>query len=91
MSGEISRRLDEIKGQLNEDKLAEEGFKFFRGITPIRSGNARRNTFRNKDSIQADYPYARRLDEGYSPQARKGMTQPTIDYIKRLIKDTSKG
>jgi hypothetical protein len=91
MSGEISRRLDEIKGQLNEDKLAEEGFKFFRGITPIRSGNARRNTFRNKDSIQADYPYARRLDEGYSPQARKGMTQPTIDYIKRLIKQTSKG
>lgn len=91
MSGQISRRLDEIKGQLNEDKLAEEGFKFFRGITPIKSGNARRNTFRNKDSIQADYPYARRLDEGYSPQARKGMTQPTIDYIRRLIKDTSKG
>jgi len=94
MSGQISRRLDEIKGQLNEDKLAEEGFKYFRGITPIAAkngGNARRNTFRNKDSIQADYPYARRLDEGYSPQARKGMTQPTIDYIKRLIKQTSKG
>jgi hypothetical protein len=91
MSGEIIKRLNEIKGQLNEEKLAEEGFQYFRKITPFRSGNAKRNTFRNDDTIQADYPYARRLDSGYSRQAPDGMTQPTVAFIKDYIKKQSKG
>jgi hypothetical protein len=86
MSGEISRRLDEIKGQLNEDKLAEEGFKFFRGITPIRSGNARKRTRLNQDTIVADYPYAQRLDAGSSRQAPQGMTRPWQVWLNRQLK-----
>jgi hypothetical protein len=91
MKGAIGKRLDQLNKQLTDDTLSKEGFKYFRSITPIRSGNARRNTFRNGNEIEANYPYARRLDEGYSPQAREGMTQPTIAHMQEWIKKQSKG
>jgi hypothetical protein len=62
-----------------------EAFTFFKAHTPIRSGNARRNTFLNKDTIVGAYPYAQRLDDGYSPQAPDGMSKPTEAYIKRRL------
>ena len=62
-------------------KLPNEGYKFFVKETPVRSGNARRNTKLRKKEIQANYPYAQRLDEGYSKQSPEGMVQPTTDYI----------
>jgi hypothetical protein len=91
MKGAIGKRLDQLNKQFTDDTLAKEGFKYFRSITPIRSGNARRNTFLSKNEIEANYPYARRLDEGYSPQAREGMTQPTIAHMQEWIKKQSKG
>ncbi len=91
MSGEIGKRLDQLNNLFTDETLAKEGFKYFRGVTPIRTGNARRNTFRNKNEIEANYPYARRLDEGYSPQARDGMTKPTIAHMQDWIKKQSKG
>jgi hypothetical protein len=91
MKGAIGKRLDQLNKQLTDDNLAKEGFKYFRSITPIRSGNARRNTFRTDNEIEANYPYARRLDEGYSPQAKNGMTQPTIAHMQEWIKKQSKG
>ena len=63
------------------DRIPQDAHKFFVQETPIRSGNARRNTKLKNKNIVANYPYAQRLDEGYSKQSPEGMTQPTIDFI----------
>lgn len=91
MSGEIGKRLDQLNKLFTDDTLAKEGHKFFRSVTPIKTGNARRNTILAGNEIEANYPYARRLDEGYSSQARDGMTRPTIAHIQEWIKKQSKG
>lgn len=91
MSGEIEKRLQQLNKTLTDENLAKEGHRYFRAVTPIRSGNARRNTLRNKNEIEANYPYARRLDDGYSRQARDGMTKPTIAHMQEWIKKQSKG
>ena len=71
--------------QSQVDKIQDQAYQYFRDHTPIRSGNARRNTVQRGDAIQAAYPYAGRLDDGYSRQAPDGMTQPTIDYIEKTL------
>ena len=58
---------------------------YFKSITPIDQGNARRNTRTTGLTIHADYAYAGRLDEGYSRQAPNGMTDPTMDFIEREV------
>lgn len=73
------------KKQKQLDTLPQDTYTFFRAHTPIRSGNARRNTFLKKDEIIGAYPYAQRLDEGYSRQAPDGMTKPTEAYFKRRL------
>jgi len=62
-----------------------QAYTFFKAHTPIRSGRARRNTFLNKDTIVGAYPYAQRLDDGYSKQAPDGMSKPTEAYIKKRL------
>jgi len=59
----------------------------FKKLTPVRTGNARRHTALNgqKTEIRADYPYAQRLDDGYSPQAPRGMTDPFLKWSQRRI------
>ena len=64
-------------------KLAADAFDVFYKNTPRRSGNARSKTRLHGSEIRADYPYAERLDEGYSRQAPQGMTKPTEDFIQR--------
>jgi hypothetical protein len=91
MSGQINLRLKQIKKEITAEAMAKEGVDYFRKITPFKTGNAKRNTFLNKDTIEANYPYARRLDAGYSAQARDGMTQPTINYVQDWVKKQSKG
>ena len=73
--------------QLKEvpDRVAQGAFKFFVAKTPIRRGNARRNTHLQQTTIVADYAYSERLDTGYSKQAPAGMTQPTEREIERLV------
>jgi hypothetical protein len=73
-----------------DEKLKQQGYLYFKSHTPIRTGNARRNTFRADDEIVADYPYAQRLDEGYSRQAPRGMTEPTIEYMEQLFEQLIK-
>jgi hypothetical protein len=64
------------------DNIPNDAYKVFVKETPVRSGNARRNTkLKNKKTIEANYPYAQRLDEGYSKQSPKGMVEPTMDFI----------
>lgn len=80
---DFERLVDELEGIPTD--LVQLGGNYFKSITPVRSGNARRRTSTQGDTIHADYPYAQRLDEGYSRQAPKGMTEPTIDYIDREL------
>lgn len=68
------------------DKLPEEAHEVFVQNTPKRSGNARRNTKLKRDTIVADYPYAKRLDEGWSSQKPRGMTEPTEKFLKKRLK-----
>ena len=63
----------------------------FRANTPIRSGNARRNTKLKKNQIVADYPYSQRLEEGSSKQAPDGMIKPTEEWIRKEVDRRLKG
>lgn len=78
--GRKVKKLSEVP-----DQVTEEAYKYFKKTTPIRSGNARRKTKQKGNAIIADYPYARRLDEGYSRQAPRGMTEPTLKFIQRKM------
>jgi hypothetical protein len=60
---------------------------FFRDITPKDTGNARNKTTLRNDTIQARYPYAGRLDRGWSRQfGGQGMSRPTIKFLRRLVR-----
>lgn len=81
VSDNITPSLKRIARDLkNLPKLAHAEFV---KNTPIKGGNARRNTRLQGRDIVAAYPYARRLDEGYSKQSPQGMSKPTEAYVKR--------
>lgn len=86
---QVSSKLKKIQNKL--DKVPDEAHKVFVANTPIRSGNARRKTKIQKDTIKANYPYAKRLDEGYSKQAPDGMVKPTVEFIRNRIKQILAG
>jgi hypothetical protein len=67
------------------DKLPVQAHAVFVKETPIRTGNARRSTKLVKNEIQANYPYASRLDEGYSRQSPKGMSDPTEKFVQTKV------
>lgn len=74
---------------VSEDIITEEfqsAGEYFRNITPKRSGNARRRTRVTPRQIQARYPYAARLDSGYSDQAPRGMTEPAWQYFEKRLR-----
>ena len=55
-------------------------------LTPKDKGNARNKTTLYSNSvIKAAYPYAKRLDEGYSKQAPRGMTKPLKEWLRRKL------
>lgn len=91
MAGEIKKRLDALNQAIDPNKMAQEAFNYFRDITPVKTGNARRNTRLKGDEIQANYPYAGMLDSGSSRQAPDGMTKPTEKFIQEYIKKQTKG
>jgi hypothetical protein len=56
-------------------------------LTPIRTGNARRHTHLvGNKTIEANYPYATRLDHGWSKQAPNGMTKPFELWMRAKVK-----
>lgn len=83
----IVRRLNTVLETLDIEKVSNFAYKEFVKNTPIRSGNARRKTRKSGNRIDADYPYAQRLEEGWSNQAPKGMTQPTIEAVREYVFD----
>ena len=82
---DFNRLIDKSKGVT--DAVALKAYTKFRQSTPIKTGNARANTTLDKGSktIYADYPYAQRLDDGWSRQAPSGMSDPTIAFIETLV------
>jgi hypothetical protein len=68
-------------------QVSKEAGDYFRDITPIRTGNARANTYTTGETIRASYQYASKLDDGSSKQAPKGMTEPTIAFIDKRFKE----
>lgn len=79
-------RLKKIQQTLDPTNLAKVGYPVFVKNTPIDTGNARRHTTLKGASIAANYPYAKRLDNGYSQQSPDGMVKPTIRAILAYIK-----
>ena len=80
--------------------LPKQAFKVFTDNTPVKTGNAKRNTKLKGKTITADYGYAGVLDKGRhmtsrgmrgSNQAPKGMSKPTTDYIKKRVSQIVKG
>lgn len=90
MSGPIDKRLKEIQAAARPEAIAKEVFDYFVSITPIDKGNARRRTKLQGDTIHANYPYATRLDTGYSNQAKDGMSKPTLKKLSDLVKNNLK-
>jgi hypothetical protein len=80
----ITPSITKIKAALQQ--LPKSAFNEWVKITPIDTGNARRKTKLNQTTIEAQYPYAQRLDEGYSKQAPKGMSEPVKKFIEREMK-----
>ena len=90
MAGEFKFRLDQIKKDLDPKVMATLAYPVFVSATPRRSGNAQSQTTLKGSVIDANYPYAKRLDEGYSKLKPEGMTKPTEKWFKQYINKVSK-
>jgi hypothetical protein len=82
---EVSRMFNQAEAVAKT--LPKEAYDYFVDSTPIRTGNARSKTRLRGNTIDANYPYAERLDDGYSRQAPKGMSQPTEKFLQKRIDD----
>jgi len=80
----ITRSLQRIEQKI--DQLPKQAFDYWVKITPKLSGNARQRTRFARDKILAQYPYAERLDQGYSKKAPQGMSQPTQKFIDQEMR-----
>ena len=80
-------QIDKLFGDLIDMPKAviKDAYPFLKQKTPIRSGNARNKTKRQGLSIKSDYGYAQKLDDGWSKQAPKGFTEPTLAQIEKDI------
>jgi len=83
----VSIQSDDIVRALNDipDGVMTRAGKYFKRITPKDKGYARRNTNYSESGIKANYAYAHRLDTGWSSQAPDGMSEPTSEYIDKLV------
>jgi hypothetical protein len=74
------------------DTLPEFAEGVMKSNTPIRSGNARRNTNLQGNKVVAAYPYAQRLEDNASPQTRgQGIIAPTEQEIQKEVDRRLKG
>ena len=85
----ITSSIKRIQAKLK--LVPQDALKEFIKDTPIRTGNARRNTKLRGNTIEAKYAYAKRLDEGYSDQSPDGMTKPTEAFIKKRVATILRG
>lgn len=96
VSSNIQKRLQEVSKILNDRHLAEKFYNKFYELTPEDTGNAKRSTTLKNNVVEANYQYADVLDKGRhmtrrgmrgSNQAKRGMTIPTIEWIRNYIRE----
>jgi hypothetical protein len=76
-----------LKGQQrNLNRYPRDAEAKFVSLTPIDTGNARRNTRLRQQTIEANYAYEVPLDLGHSRQAPNGMTKPFEAWVKTRVK-----
>ena len=80
-----ARKFNQRMKKLSQlpEYLLDEALDLVKEYTPVQSGYARSQVVKQGNSIVADYPYAARLDEGYSKQSPNGFTKPTIEQLQR--------
>lgn len=83
LSDRITPSLENIQRQL--PRAVQQSYKYFVSVTPKDTGNARRKTKLRGNTIEANYAYARVLDQGSSKQAPKGMVEPTMKFFEKLL------
>lgn len=78
-------RIEELQ-EMPEDAM-KKALPVTKSNTPIRGGNARRNTKLSSNglTINSNYGYAGPLDDGYSKQSPKGFTEPTIKSLRNIV------
>ena len=90
----IVKQLNKTLKVLNSKTLANYAYQTFIQKTPIKTGNARKNTKLQGTTINANYGYADVLDKGRgirdgqmrgSEQAPEGMTKPTIEALRQYV------
>ena len=87
---QFNRQISQALNAL--DDLPEFAEKTMQSKTPVRTGNARRNTNLQGNTVVADYPYAQRLEDNYSTQTRgQGIIEPTLQAIQREVDRRLKG
>lgn len=68
------------------DEMMDDGFPVLKKATPKDTGNARRNTVHKSSAkIESRYPYADRLNTGWSKQAPNGFTEPTLKHMEDFV------
>jgi hypothetical protein len=94
----FKRRMRALRG--TKKNVMQKAFEFFKRITPIDTGWAKRNTKLVNNNIVANYPYAGVLDKGRhmtnrgmrgSKQAPEGMSKPTIERFQTWVRNFIKG
>ena len=87
---QISRALNALD---DLPEFAEETMKANTPIARVNGGNARRNTrLRGNNTVVADYPYAERLEDNWSPQTKgQGIIAPTEQAIQKEVDRRLKG
>tara|TARA_R110002153_G_C13257517_1_gene492144 strand:+ start:966 stop:1286 length:321 start_codon:yes stop_codon:yes gene_type:complete len=90
------RQIKDLFDQLEEmpAETIQAGYKVYKDSTPVDTTYAKNHTFVKTSSkpsakgnqIQAKYPYADRLDNGWSKtQAPDGMSKGAIDEMDRFV------
>ena len=85
----FNKQMAKLTEQL--DDLPEAAHAEFIRNTPVRTGNARRNTELRDTRIIANYNYSQQLEDGGSRQAPEGMIKPTEQWIQREVDRRLKG
>jgi hypothetical protein len=85
----FKKQMAKLEKELED--LPEAAHAEFIKNTPVRSGNARRNTQLRDTKIIANYDYSQDLELGRSRQAPDGMIKPTEEWIQREVDRRLKG
>lgn len=90
---QFNRQMSKALNALDDlPEFAEETMKSFTPIARVNGGNARRNTNLRGNTVVANYPYAERLEDNWSPQTKgQGIIAPTEKAIQREVDRRLKG